>query len=810
MVIANGTESNNRLLEAALAYAGRGWRVIPLHHILPDGKCSCKTASCKRGKHPRIKDWPNRASSDAATIRSWWTSWPEGNIGLACGPGSDVLALDIEAEGLHLLADLEQRLGPLPRTVTSRTGGGGQHRLFQWPTGCVAITNKVRVAKVPIDIRAKGGQIVLPPSRNGTGVYNWQIGPDDAPLAELPKAWVDWINSEFAETKNKSKAATAPPAPTPTPAPIATPTNPLVFTVGGGRPEVRERVVAYLNRCPPAISGQGGHNTTMAVARAVVWEFDLGANEGFELLKAHYNPRCQPPWSDAELMRKCQEADKAGYGKPRGCLLHEDNPKVPSPSATPTPASGRPGEGETDASGTNEEDIEGIELPPPPPWPTLPEGALVGLPGEIVRAVEPTTEADPVAVLVNLLVMFGSVVGRHAHFDVGADRHYTNLFAGVLGTSAHARKTTATSLVKRLLAPVDHAWGSKCINTGLSSGEGLKFAVRDPVQRINEDGEVETVQEGVTDKRLLVIETEFASVLQSFKRQANTLSAVLRAAWDDGDLQTLTRGDPIRATGAHISFVFNCTIDELAMLMRNTPELVNGFSNRCLWCLARRSKELPEPPPLDAAPWIERLRQAVAFGRNVERLVRDNAASRLWREVYSQLNEEKAGVYGKATSRAAPQVLRLSTVYALMNGSPIVRRVDLEAALAVWNYCDTSAQIIFGAEAEDPLANMVLDKLRAAGPAGMTRTELRNAFGRNVNGGVLLPILVKLRDRGLIERLPPEPTAGRPRERWRVKHGRTTKTTEGGCPPPGRGASVVRSFGRSVVRHADGQVEVTL
>lgn len=653
---------------------------------------------------------------------------------------------------------------------------------------------------------------MLPPSRNGSGSYCWEISPDDAPLAELPEQWVDWITSEFADAKRSSKATATPPDPTPALPPIPTAANPLVFTVASGRPALHDRVISYLNRCPPAISGQGGHNTTMAVARAVVWEFGLGAAEGFEVLATHYNPRCQPPWSDAELWHKCQEADTVAYGKPRGCLLAEDTQSYASTSTTPTIASGEPGVlPPAEAHGTAEADIEDVALPPPPPWPVLTEAALTGLPGEIVQALAPCSEADPAALLLNLLVMYGSVIGRRAHVDVpGADLHFANLYAGVIGTSATARKTTATSCMKRLFRGVDPQWSRSCVNTGLSSGEGLKYAVRDPVQRINEEGELETVQEGVSDKRLLVIETEFASVLQSFKRQGNTLSAVLRAAWDDGHLQTLTRGDPIRATDAHISFIFNCTTDELAMLMRHTPELVNGFSNRCLWCLCRRSKELPEPPPFRPEPWIERLRQAVTYGRNVEQLVRDASASLLYREMYSQLNEDRPGIYGKATSRAAPQVLRLSIIYALMSGSPIVRRVDLAAALAVWGYCDQSARIIFAGEAEDPLAELVLDKLRAVGAAGMTRTELRDAFHRNINGTQLMPVLAKLRDRGLAECLPPEPTAGRPRERWRIRNDRTTETTEGVDPPPAGGASVVRSFGRSVVRHADGQVEVTL
>src|SRR5262249_56376553 len=86
---------------------------------------------------------------------------------------------------------------------------------------------------------------------------------------------------------------------------------------------VVERAVAYLGNCRPAVSGQGGHNQTFWVARVVVWGFDLGAEIGFDLLQQHYNPRCEPPWSDAELLHKCEDADCTPFDKPPGWLRDE-------------------------------------------------------------------------------------------------------------------------------------------------------------------------------------------------------------------------------------------------------------------------------------------------------------------------------------------------------------------------------------------------------------------------------------------------------------------------------------------------------
>ena len=93
-------------------------------------------------------------------------------------------------------------------------------------------------------------------------------------------------------------------------------------------PDVRARAVAYLDAMEPAVSGSGGHNTTLSAARAVVYGFDMGPEAGFDLLAAHYNPRCVPPWSDRELRHKCSEADKVAFDKPRGYLKDAPLPGV--------------------------------------------------------------------------------------------------------------------------------------------------------------------------------------------------------------------------------------------------------------------------------------------------------------------------------------------------------------------------------------------------------------------------------------------------------------------------------------------------
>jgi hypothetical protein len=96
-----------------------------------------------------------------------------------------------------------------------------------------------------------------------------------------------------------------------------------VAEVDGVAPELLRRVLAYLATVEPAVEGQNGHDGTYWPARVVCWGFDLGKDRGFRVLREHYNPRCQPPWTDAELAHKCENADTQPFGKPRGWLLED-------------------------------------------------------------------------------------------------------------------------------------------------------------------------------------------------------------------------------------------------------------------------------------------------------------------------------------------------------------------------------------------------------------------------------------------------------------------------------------------------------
>src|SRR5205823_5823883 len=137
---------------------------------------------------------------------------------------------------------------------------------------------------------------------------------------------------------------------------------------------------------------------------------------------------------------------------------------------------------------------------------------------------------------------------------------------------------TGAGRIRQLFHVADEIWSVERVHTGLSSGEGLIHQVRNPVVR-RVKGEDQQEDDGVADKRLMILESEFAGALRMMERDGNILSRVLRDAWDTGNLGMLTKNSQTRATNACLSTVGHITAQELRRYMTRT-EIGNGFGNR--------------------------------------------------------------------------------------------------------------------------------------------------------------------------------------------------------------------------------------
>ncbi len=408
-------------------------------------------------------------------------------------------------------------------------------------------------------------------------------------------------------------------------------------------------------------------------------------------------------------------------------------------------------------------------------WPTMQPETLHGLAGEVVESILPHTEADPAALLLSFLSVFGSAASDKWYAMADGSTHPARINCVLVGATSSGRKGTAFANIRRVFAIADHRFVTDRITHGLASGEGLIAEVADPPPpRGNRENPEEDVDDRLPqDKRLLVVEAEFGRSLKVGQREGNTLSAVIRSAWDSGELRVMTRHRPLRASDAHISVLGQITKGELRRLM-TAPEQANGFGNRFLFGLTRRSKKLPEGGNL-APETLNRLgrevSQALLLVRRGENpLVRSEGAKRVWAEIYYALPEPD-GLLGAVTARAAAQMLRLQVVFAMLDGSKFIHPVHVEAAKAVWDYCEASAEIIFS-DATDPDLLRYVEGVREAGEAGLDGRAQSALFDRNLSADKLDALRSKAVGMGLVT-VGTQATGGRPRTVVRAAELRT-------------------------------------
>lgn len=365
-------------------------------------------------------------------------------------------------------------------------------------------------------------------------------------------------------------------------------------------------------------------------------------------------------------------------------------------------------------------------------WPVLGAEAMQGRAGDIVRLLEPHTEADPAALLVQLLAHFGCLL-KEPHVRAGNAKHPARIWPLVVGKTSGGAKGTSLAAITAIMRATAITFDANVVG-GLSSGEGLIELVADAVG----EPDSKDFRDEVIDKRLLVLESEYNSVLVRSRREGNTLGPILRQAWDGGTLSTLNRKQSsLRATDPHISVVGHITPREFRNSLRDA-EMAGGSINRLLICLSKRSKLLPDGGniPLDVlgrcAAIVE---DSFAAAAGVQEVMRSESARELWISKYPSLTKELPdGWRADATSRAVPYVLRLSLAYALIDGHKEIGEQHLRAALALWSYSSASSTWLF-ADANESDREAGQDDLLAfiveGGKEGRTRTEVVVGFFRN-------------------------------------------------------------------------------
>lgn len=403
------------------------------------------------------------------------------------------------------------------------------------------------------------------------------------------------------------------------------------------------------------------------------------------------------------------------------------------------------------------------------PFPTLDPAALQGTLGKIVNAVLPYTEAHPAPILAQNLARFGAIIGDGAHIWADNRKHPARIYPLVIGKTSIGAKGTSDQVVSALFTATDRYRPSSaplCRTSGLSSGEGLIEMVRDAN---GDNPDAKGYDEGVPNKRLLIVESEFTSTLAVMERQGSILPRVLREAWDGDPLRTLTRSS-LAATGAHIVVVGHVAPGELRIRLKEA-QLVGGTMNRFLPVASRRTKLLPDGgniPDEILDEYAPTLADHLDRCRQVGRVQRTDAANKLWHARYAELRKARPdGPVASILARAVPQVLRLSLAYALIDGYQVIDEQHLTAALALWSFAEATAEWMFGGELDTGEIDGLVSYINSAGSAGCTRTQISSDyFKRNKSASELDVMLGELIRDGRVRQETAHGKPGRPVARY--------------------------------------------
>lgn len=627
-------------IKAALWFAEHGFGVFSVWSADPDGTCRCPLGlDCSNaGKHPIPIKGFHDATRDPERIRNMLSAGSEPNYGLVCPDG--VFALDVDGDGIANLISLEVKLGDLPPTLRTKTAHG-EHVFLRWPADLPRPIGQLWGFVTRWGAGANAGYVIGPRSVHASG-FAYDLATSVVDIATLPDAWAQ---SVIAPTQPETDGEYVIPA-----GGYQLPTAPYT---GARYDEILRYVASRYMR---------------GLSKDEVWA-------GVVMSLA---PLFGDPLSEPELRDRFERAWK-------------NTPQRLGPVV------------DFDVEAQRAEQVAAA-MPAPltaAPWPAPPAPeAYHGVLGDIIRAVTPMTEADPVAVLGSLLAYAGACMGHWKTIYQGSTQA-SNLFVTLVGDSSTGRKGTAASIARDVMDLAYPDW-KKLIVAGLGSGEGLI-------------GHLKTVE--MTEHRAVVMESEFGRLLTVMGREGSTLSPVVRDAWDGVPMGRFLAREQSLVTWHHVSIAAHVTVVELRQKLTST-DAANGFGNRFLWLAVRRTKLVPFPQsPRDiVAPYTDSLYRAIEEAQVAGELHWSPLAAERWEALYAaSAARARMGMLGSMLARSEAQIARLALLYALLDRSSEVGAQHLAAAEALWAYAERSVLHVFGESTGDRHAD-ALRKYLTEGP----------------------------------------------------------------------------------------------
>ena len=395
------------------------------------------------------------------------------------------------------------------------------------------------------------------------------------------------------------------------------------------------------------------------------------------------------------------------------------------------------------------EEVDDDLLNPPP---AMDEAGFYGILKEVVKISTKTSEASSVAVAANFIGSFSAIIGRSAFQNIGDSVCHARPYFLLVGRTGKSRKGTSEYTVRRIFNGVEQILHDdyphdypplKRHEGGLSTGEGLGYAIRDLVKDDEGGGD----NGGTDDKRFYTVESEFAGTIAVSNRETNTLSPTIRIAWDGKTIAPLVKNAKWVASAPHIVISGHITSAELIARMSDVDAL-SGFLNRFVILHIVRPKLEPLPkrtPDGDIECIAVQVAESVRFAAgadvtigNIKPITLSKESVKYWCAQYRALTTESEGKAGALLVRTEIYARMLAMIFALLDKTDVIEPQHIEAALAWVNYWRDSVQYIFGtlvAKAElerlNEAAGDVLEFIR--NHPGCARSAITTGFKHKMN-----------------------------------------------------------------------------
>ncbi|MBX3452493.1 MAG: bifunctional DNA primase/polymerase [Planctomycetaceae bacterium] len=547
-------------LEAAREYVRRGWHVVPVPF---------------KQKRPIINEWEQLRLTEA-DLAAYFNQ--PANIGMILGEPSGGL-VDVDLDCVEARAIASKYLPP----TSARTGRAGAANSHWWYIAADAKTVQHRdpvTRKMIAELRSTGGQTVVGPSIHPSGQrYEILKGEPAVVPAEMLTACVAALAKRVIELRYGETPA----VPETSRVSVSKPTEQRTL-VG----DVERRALAYLDKIPSAISGNGGHATTYAAATVLVHGFEIDPDRALTLLLDHYNPRCEPPWTEKELRHKVTSAATKPHSQPRGWLLNEVSPLQAEESVDISALVERAVETSPSPRIEVASDNEPIDPSSADPGPIPTE--FLRVPGFISEVMDFSLETAPYP---NQPLAFGGALALQAFLGGRRVRdqadNRTNLYLLSLAHSSSG-KDWPRRINTRILHAIDQA---NSLGEHFASGEGLQDALYVTSCMLFQTDEIDGLLQSINKAKDARYEGILSTLLTMYSAAASVFPMRRKAGKDQGD----TIEQPCLV-------IYGTAIPTHYYAALSERMLTNGFFARMLIIEAGKRGEGQEPKIAELPPRI--------------------------------------------------------------------------------------------------------------------------------------------------------------------------------------------------------------